>query len=71
MNMHSYTFKSFNSYLEIFRKPGATSVDISFQMRTFEPSGVLFYTNLSAPRYLVVGINDVPDQDFLRVRQFS
>ncbi|CAF4422472.1 unnamed protein product [Rotaria socialis] len=67
MNMHPYTFKSFDSYLEIFRKPGATSIDLSFQMRTFEPNGILFYTNLSEPRYLIVGINDVPDQDFLRL----
>ena len=67
MNMHPYTFKRFDSRLEIFRKPGATSIDINFQMRTFEPNGVLFYTNLSEPRFYVVGINDVPDQDFLRV----
>ena len=68
MNMHPYTFKTFDSYLEIFRKPGATSIDLSFQMRTFEPNGILFYTNLSEPRQLMIGINDVPDQDFLRVR---
>ena len=68
MNMHSYTFKRFGSYLEIFRKPGASMIDISFQMRTFEPNGVLFYTNLSEPKQLMIGINDVPDQDFLRVR---
>ncbi len=67
MNMHPYTFKRFDSYLEIYRKPGATSIDINFQMRTFEPNGILFYTNLSEPRFLMVGINDVPDQDFLRV----
>lgn len=67
MNMHPYTFKTFDSYLEIFRKPGATSIDLSFQMRTFEPHGILFYTNLSEPRQLMIGINDVPDQDFLRV----
>jgi hypothetical protein len=65
--MHPFTFKRFDSYLEIYRKPGATAIDISFQMRTFEPNGVLFYTNLSEPRFLMVGINDVPDQDFLRV----
>jgi hypothetical protein len=65
--MHPYTFKRFDSYLEIYRKPGATSIDINFQMRTFEPNGILFYTNLSEPRFLMVGINDVPDQDFLRV----
>lgn len=68
MNMHPYTFKRFDSHLEIFRKPGATSIDINFQMRTFEPNGVLFYTNLSEPRFYIVGINDVPDQDFLRVK---
>ncbi|CAF1038539.1 unnamed protein product [Rotaria sp. Silwood1] len=67
LNMHSYTFKTFDSYLEVFRKPGATSIDVSFQMRTFEPNGILFYTNLSEPRYFMVGINDVPDQDFLRL----
>ncbi len=67
MNMHPFTFKQFGSYLEIYRKPGATSIDLNFQMRTFEPNGVLFYTNLSEPRFLMVGINDVPDQDFLRV----
>ncbi|CAF3869280.1 unnamed protein product [Rotaria magnacalcarata] len=67
LNMHSYTFKTFNAYLEIFRKPGASSIDVSFQMRTFEPNGILFYTNLSEPRYYMVGINDVPDQDFLRL----
>lgn len=67
MNMHPYTFKTFDSYLEIFRKPGATSIDLSFQMRTFEPNGILFYTNLSDPKQLMIGINDVPDQDFLRV----
>ncbi len=69
MNMHPYTFKRFDSYLEIFRKPGASSIDLSFQMRTFEPNGILFYTNLSEPRNLMIGINDVPDQDFLRVRK--
>ena len=69
MNMHPFTFKRFDSYLEIFRKPGASSIDITFQMRTFEPTGVLFYTNLSEPRSLMVGINDVPDQDFLRVNR--
>ncbi len=68
MNMHPYTFKTFDSYLEIFRKPGATSIDLNFQMRTFEPNGILFYTNLSEPRQLMIGINDVPDQDFLRVK---
>jgi hypothetical protein len=31
----------------------------------------LFYTNLSEPRMLMVGINDVPDQDFLRVRRLE
>jgi hypothetical protein len=67
--MHPYTFKRFDSYLEIFRKPGASSIDLSFQMRTFEPNGILFYTNLSEPRNLMIGINDVPDQDFLRVRK--
>ena len=67
MNMHPYTFKTVDSYLEIFRKPGATSIDLSFQMRTFEPNGILFYTNLSDPKQLMIGINDVPDQDFLRV----
>jgi hypothetical protein len=66
--MHPYTFKTFDSYLEIFRKPGATSIDLNFQMRTFEPNGILFYTNLSEPRQLMIGINDVPDQDFLRVK---
>ena len=65
--MHPFTFKNYNSYLEIYRKPGAASIDISFQMRTFEPNGILFYTNLSEPRQYIVGINDVPDQDFLRV----
>ncbi len=69
MNMHPYTFKRFDSYLEIYRKPGATSIDINFQMRTFEPTGILFYTNLSEPRSLMIGINDVPDQDFLRVKK--
>ena len=68
MNLHPYTFKTFDSYLEIFRKPGATSIDLSFQMRTFEPNGILFYTNLSEPRQFMIGINDVPDQDFLRVK---
>jgi len=67
--MHPYKFKRFDSYLEIFRKPGATSIDLSFQMRTFEPNGILFYTNLSEPIFLMVGINDVPDQDFLRVKE--
>jgi hypothetical protein len=67
--MHPYTFKTFGSYLEIFRKPGATSIDLSFQMRTFEPNGVLFYTNLSEPKFLMVGVNEVPDQDFLRVKK--
>jgi len=67
--MHPYTFKTFDSYLEIFRKPGASSIDINFQMRTFEPNGILFYTNLSEPRNLMIGINDLPDQDFLRVRK--
>ncbi len=69
MNMHPYTFKNFDSYLEIFRKPGATSIDLNFQMRTFEPNGILFYTNLSEPRQFMIGINDVPDQDFLRVKK--
>ncbi len=69
MNMHPFTFKTFGSYLEIFRKPGASSIDLSFQMRTFEPNGILFYTNLSEPRQVMIGINDVPDQDFLRVRK--
>jgi hypothetical protein len=68
MNMHPFTFKTFGSYLEIVRKPGASSIDLNFQMRTFEPNGILFYTNLSEPRQMMVGINDVPDQDFLRVR---
>lgn len=67
--MHPFTFKTFDSYLEVFRTPGASSIDVSFQMRTFEPNGLLFYTNLSEPRYYRVGINDVPDQDFLRVRK--
>src|SRR5579871_3447910 len=71
MNMHPYTFKTFDSYLEIFRKPGASSIDVSFQMRTFEPHGILFYTNLSEPKQLMIGINDVPDQDFLRVRELK
>ncbi|CAF1408646.1 unnamed protein product [Adineta ricciae] len=39
----------------------------NFQMRTFEPNGILFYTNLSDPKQLMIGINDVPDQDFLRL----
>lgn len=70
MSMHPFTFKTADSYLEIFRKPGANSIDISFHMRTFEPDGVLFYTNLSEPQQYMIGINDVLDQDFLRVNFF-
>lgn len=68
MNLYPFTFRRFDSHLEIFRKPGANSIDISFQIRTFEPNGILFYTNLSEPKQEIIGINDIPDQDFIRVK---